>query len=190
MCLNLSSQSIKLRSYTIKCSISKKTSIAVVLYHRSFYVGKVVDPFPLIATEYGLKVLCLIYKNTSFSRIWMVAYLTYPHINVMINHFPLVDPAHGSARSEVNQKGGVTVPWGESPVQAQLGKQYIYIYIYIFMIHVYLNLHIYIYNCWMFNCQLDIQQKTIHTWIEMNLRFRCCKSTCRLAKVNFWEDIM
>lgn len=62
MCLNLLSQS-KLRSYTIKCSIPKKISIGVVLYHRSFYVGKVVDPFPVIATEYGLKVLCLLYKT-------------------------------------------------------------------------------------------------------------------------------
>ena len=33
------------------------------------------------------------YIKHKFSRIWMVAYLTYPHINVMINHFPLVDPA-------------------------------------------------------------------------------------------------
>lgn len=28
----------------------------------------------------------------------------------------------------------------------------------------------------MLNCQLNIQQKTIHTWIEMNLRFDVAKA--------------
>lgn len=134
------------------------------------------------------------YIKHKFSRIWMVAYLSYPHINVMINRFPLVDPATVQLDLRRTERV-VSLCLGVILLSMRNLANNIYIYI----IYIHLNnyvlymctwTYIYIYNCWMLNCQLNIQQKndTHMDWNESQVW--CCKSTCRLAKVNIWEDLM
>lgn len=71
--------------------------------------------------------------------------------NITMNDVFFVWFCHSSARSEVNQKGGVTVPWGESPRYAWLGK--------LCIINLCKVTGVYPWTyCCMFTCQLNTQQ--------------------------------
>ena len=53
------SSQLWLRSFTVKAPVDQRPSIGVVLYHRSFYVGKACHPLPSCAVDYGIDVIPL-----------------------------------------------------------------------------------------------------------------------------------
>ena len=95
----------------MKAPVDQKPSIGVVLYHRSFYVGKACHPLPSSAVEYGLDVISL-----NVQHVYILFYACYKkHV---IQTFLYI--YSGQLSSKANKKGGCTVPWYNDPALACL----------------------------------------------------------------------